>query len=145
MTIQERLSGDTESRGHFQKERGLDENFVRRNSPTSRTSMEPWNRDLGSWMRQSPQICCAFHCHASIRSETGSSSVENNCDISFPQAHRALRKKPASLRTAFCGQARAYTANLFRRKVAHRLVEVQDQSCRLTGAGRSPGSDRITV
>lgn len=35
-------------------------------------------------MRQSPQICFAFHCHASTRSEAGTSSVENSCDIVSP-------------------------------------------------------------
>jgi len=36
-------------------------------------------------MEQSPQICLAFHCHASIRSEAGKSSVENSCDIERPR------------------------------------------------------------
>src|SRR5579864_4854050 len=88
MTMHERLSVEIVSKGHFQKESGLDENRVSRTAPTSRISIDPWNiDDLGSRIRQSPQICCAFHCQASIRSEAGSTSVENSCDILFPPKH----------------------------------------------------------
>src|SRR5689334_13892503 len=108
--MQNRLSGHTVSEGHFQKESGLDENRVRRKPPTCRISIAPWKEDFGSWMRQSPQICCAFHCHASTRSETGSRSVVNSCDIMGPvglrltflhsaavASRQALDKSPKSL------------------------------------------------
>src|SRR5579883_877218 len=85
ITIENRLSGAGASIGRLKNESGLDEKCVSLMPPRSRMSMVPGNDTLGSRMQQSPQICLAFHCQASIRSETGRSSVENNCDIVGPE------------------------------------------------------------
>src|SRR5205807_4293189 len=84
MTMQNRFSGLAESQGHFQNESGLEEKRVSLSPPTSRTSIVPRKEDFGSRIRQSPQICFAFHCQASTRSEAGRSSVENSRDIVCP-------------------------------------------------------------
>src|SRR5215471_17886067 len=96
-------------------------------------------------MRQSPQICCAFHCQASIRSEAGSSSVENSCDILCPPSPMSqvghpdaycllqvnLRCQPADLRPpeGYCGE-----------NVAQKGTAVQDQSfLSITCPWQTPG------
>src|SRR5579864_2055580 len=83
MTRQERLGAQAVSNGHFQKDNALEENRVKATPATLRTSIDPWKDTFGSRIRQSPQICCAFHCHASIRSDAGSKSVENSCDMLY--------------------------------------------------------------
>jgi len=68
MTMQDRFSSFTVSPGHFQKASGVDEKRVSFTPPIVRISMLPWKEILGSLIRQSPQICCAFQRHASTRS-----------------------------------------------------------------------------
>ena len=124
--MQLRLSARVRSAGHFQKERGLEEKRVSGSPPIVRTSIDPWNDALGNRKRQSPQICCAFHCHASIRSEAGKSSVENSCDIPLPQGWRPLPSgRPCVPRSILmpCRSA------LVGRKRSTPALREQDQTC----------------
>src|ERR1700722_581534 len=127
--MHERFSEETVSIGHFQKDRGLEENRVSRREPTCRTSIDPWNEDLGIRIRQSPQTCSAFHCHASIRSETGSNSVENSCDILCPPSPMSPRRATVlHPQDDFGGQLRALRLQrLMWRKIAHKPARLQDQ------------------
>ena len=140
MTMQDRFSALTASQGHFQKQRGLDENRVSLSPPMLLISMLPWNEVFGSWIRQSPQICCAFHCHASIRSEAGTSSVENSCDIVFPSRPRltAVRVPTHATRADLSLDSLRWVLGQLRRNASTQERRAQYQSSHINIAPQWP-------